>query len=829
MLRNYLLVTLRNLIRNKTISLIHITGFGLGIAAFLFALQTVIFEFSFDNFHQSKNRIFNIPVTLVNQDGSQGHFLSSTPAIYHQIKAHMPEVQFVTRCMYQNNREPYCVVTYTEPNGKQKSFNELNARYVDEDFLKVFDFALLQGSREHALDGTSSLVVTQSIAQKYFGDDNPIGKVLEVRTGGPETRQTKFTYQVTGVLKDVPANSSLQFEILLPFRNFEENYNQDLTNIWYWPGFFTFIKTKDAEDPSSLKEKINLLIPKEEKESWAAMGKSFWFDVQPLTDLHLDSEKIGSRNPAILTNSKTYTLIIGLIGLAILIVAGVNYINLTTAKSLKRAKEVGIRKVIGASKSQLIRQFLLDAFFINSVGFLFALTLLQIGRPFIDVWSGHRFPLFSWSASQIALCIVMLLISVLLSGTIPAFFLSRVEPVKALSGFSLRSSGGGALRKGLVVFQFVVSVSLIVFTFVIFLQVEYMRSKDRGFETEQRVIIKNVGTEDFDFSKFYSFRERIQANPKVISVTAAMSAPGLVDPYSTEFATTDKPNELIRLSHNVVDYDFAKTLGLTIKAGREFTKDRMTGEKVIMINESAVTKLGYETSDEAVGKTISLIWQGPEGNINLKIIGVLKDFNSQSPGMPISPEVFMFAKTAWPYSQYNHFIAHIAPGQLQETIEFLNQEWKRIFPQAPFEYTFQDQAFQKVFERDERTQSIASLSTVLAIFIACMGLGGLVAFSVSQRIKEIGIRKILGASVLKILVILSGDFIRLIVLSIVLSIPVVWYVVTKFLENYKYRIEPSVWIFVIPCVLLLLIALVTISFQTLKAANANPVDSLRRE
>ena len=385
------------------------------------------------------------------------------------------------------------------------------------------------------------------------------------------------------------------------------------------------------------------------------------------------------------------------------------------------------------------------------------------------------------------------------------------------------------MRKGLVVFQFVVSVSLIVFTFVIFLQVEYMRSKDKGFKTDQRVIIKNVGTEDFDFSKFYSYRERIQANPKVISVTAAMSAPGLVDPYSTEFSTTDKPNELIRLSHNVVDYDFAKTLGLTIIAGREFTKDRMTGEKVIMINESAVTKLGYETSDEAVGKTISLIWQGPEGNINLKIIGVLKDFNTRSPGMPISPEVFMFAKTAWPYGQYNLFIAHIAPGQLQETIEFLNQEWKRIFPQAPFEYTFQDQAFQKVFESDERTQSIASLSTVLAIFIACMGLGGLVAFSVSQRIKEVGIRKILGASVVKILIILSSDFIRLIVFSIVLSIPVVWYVVNKFLENYKYRIEPSVWIFVIPCLLLLLIALVTISFQTLKAANANPVDSLRRE
>ena len=829
MLRNYILVAVRNLLRNPSISLIHVTGFGLGIAAFLFALQTVIFEFTFDNFHKDKDRVFNIPVTFVDQDGSQGHFLSATPALYHQIKAYVPDIEFVTRYMSQNNREPYCVLTYTEPNGNQKSFNELNARYVDEDFLKIFDFPLLRGSRENALDGTSSLVVTQSIAQKYFGDDNPIGKVMELRTGGPETRQTKFTYQVTAVLEDVPSNSSLRFDILLPFRNFEENYKQDLKNIWYWPGFFTFIKTKDSEDSSSLSKKINLLAPKEEKERWAASGKTFWFDLQPLTDLHLNSEKIDSRNPAVVTNSKTYTLIVGLIGLAIFIVAGVNYINLTTAKSLRRAKEVGIRKVIGASKSQLIRQFLLDAFFINTVGFLFALTLLQIGRPLIEIWSGHSLTIFNWNGSQIVLCLLILLASILLSGTIPAFFLIRIEPVKALSGFSLRSSGGGLLRKGLVVFQFVVSVGLIVFTFVIFLQVKYMRSKDKGFETEQRVIIKNVGTEDFDFSKFHSFRERIQASPKVISVTAAMSAPGLVDPYSTEFSRTDKPNDLIRLDFNVVDYDFAKTMGLTINAGREFTKDRMTDEKVIMINESAITKLGYETHDEAIGKTITLIWQGTEGNINLKIIGVLKDFNTRSPGMPIFPEVFMFAKTAWPYGQYNYFIAHIAPGQLKETVEFLNQEWKKIFPQAPFESTFQDQAFQKVFERDERTQSIASLSTVLAIFIACMGLGGLVAFSVSQRIKEIGIRKILGASVVKILVILSGDFLRLIVFSIVISIPVVWYAVNKFLENYEYRIEPSVWIFFIPCLLLLLIALVTMGFQTVKAANANPVDSLRRE
>ena len=291
-------------------------------------------------------------------------------------------------------------------NGKQKSYNETNARYVDEDFLNVFDFTLLHGDRENVLKGTSSLVMTRPAAQKYFGDDDPIGKILEVSTGGPESRQTRFTYHVTGVLDDVPDNSSLQFDVLLPFRNFEENYIQDLKNIWFWPGFFTFVKTREIEDPVSLGFKINRLVPVEERERMAGLNQSLEFKAQRLADLHFTVTNLerNSRS-SVVTNSKIYTVIIGTIGLAILIVAGVNYVNLTTAKSLKRAKEVGIRKAIGASPSQLIRQFLLDALLFNALGFAFAVTLLQLGRPFIKIWGAHSFTVFDFSYSQLVLCI----------------------------------------------------------------------------------------------------------------------------------------------------------------------------------------------------------------------------------------------------------------------------------------------------------------------------------------------------------------------------------------------------------------------------------------
>jgi putative ABC transport system permease protein len=345
------------------------------------------------------------------------------------------------------------------------------------------------------------------------------------------------------------------------------------------------------------------------------------------------------------------------------------------------------------------------------------------------------------------------------------------------------------------------------------------------------VVINNVGTEDFDFKKFRAFKERLLLNPKILHATAAMAVPGA--PFllaSAEFSKEETPHERVRMRHNVVDYDFAATMGIGVIAGREFTADRTTEEKTAMLNESAVKSLGLVNNENAVGKTVLYHWSGVEGTIELKIVGVVSDVsNTTTAGTSARPEIYMFANTAWPYGLYNFYIVHVSPNNLQETIEQLEEEWEKTFPQAPFEYTFQDQLFQRLFERDEKIRSVAGISTGLSIFIACMGLAGLVAFSVSQRIKEIGIRKTLGASISQVLVLLSSEFLLLILIAIILAIPIARFAAKQFLENYEFRIELSLSTFLIPCLLLFLIAIVTISFQTIRAARSNPVKALRYE
>jgi putative ABC transport system permease protein len=358
-----------------------------------------------------------------------------------------------------------------------------------------------------------------------------------------------------------------------------------------------------------------------------------------------------------------------------------------------------------------------------------------------------------------------------------------------------------------------------------------MQARDRGFVSAHRILVKNVGTEDPDFSKFHTLREKIATNKNVLNVTGAMAIPGtFIETTSAEYTVDELQHERVRLFQNVVDWDFVATMGIPLVAGREFTRGRTSDEKVIMINETAVKVLGFESAQDALDKVITYLWQGVEGSMKLKIVGVVKDINNtNAPGSSVLPGIFMYANTAWPYGTYNYLIVHVAPGNVGQAISSVERAWKNIFPGAPFEYTFQDSVFQQIFERDERIRAIAWVSTVLSILIACMGLAGLMSFSLHQRVKEIGIRKVLGATINQVLILLSGDFVRLIILSIALAIPVGWIIARQFLSSYEYRIELSYWMFVVPCIMLLFIALATISHQTIRAAKGNLVAALRHE
>ncbi len=829
MLRNYILVAFRNLMRNRTISLIHITSFGLGIAAFLFAAQTVIFEYSFDDFHKNGNRVFEIIATY---SSTKGEFFRNTridPTIAPRINGTVPEIQHVARFYPQSGEEPYCVLSYTNINGEQKLFNEERAYYADENFLNIFEFPVVAGAPGNVLSDNTSLVMTQSTARKYFGDEDPIGKTLELTTGGTESNKTHYTYRVSTVLEDLPANSSFQFDLLLPFRNFEENYKQVINEQWGWFGsFHNFILLKDGKnDLASIEAKINQQFPEAARKHYATDGFTVQYHLQPLSKIHFDPDEARVNNDALLTSNKTFVLLVGLIGLSILVVAGVNYINLTTAKALKRAKEVGIRKVAGASRFQLVKQFMLDAVVFNIIGLLLAFTLLQFVKPLLVVWLGMGNTQVGWWSWHSVIILVILIGSTLVSGLVPAIMLTGVQPVVALKGKITRSPHGGLMRKSLVVLQFGVSVALIVFTSVVLAQLGHMRSKDAGFDSNQRVVIRAQGTEDFDLKKFRTFRERILTNPKVINATASMGVPGRARLVGSNFDHPLRPGENVFMGLAVVDYDFASTMGIKLIAGREFREDQQTDERVMMLDESAVRYLGFDSPEDVIGQSIT--WRWVEGDMTLKVIGVIGNWNILSPRELLFRTAIFFANTAHPYPKYTYYTVHLASGAIKEGIGVLEKEWKAIFPKAPFEYFFLDESFQSVFQQEEKMQSLASVATLLAIFIACLGLGGLIAYSVTQRTKEIGIRKTLGASVTRILVLLSRDFIRLILIATVIAIPMVWWAVKEFLSGYAYRIEISAWMFIIPSLVLLLIAIGTMSFQTIKAASANPVESLKYE
>ena len=518
-----------------------------------------------------------------------------------------------------------------------------------------------------------------------------------------------------------------------------------------------------------------------------------------------------------------------LIGIAILVIAEMNFVSLTTAKALKRAKEVSIRKIVGAGRKHLAFQFLLDAWLHVMIGLIFAFTLLQITKPLLADWLDVSVGATSeWNYLSIFFVLIFIF-SVVLMGFVPAYYLSGIFPVSALKGKLNQTPGGGFLRKCLVVFQFTASVTLICITYVIVTQLTYMRSKDTGFSMDQRIAIRAIGTEDFELKKFRQFKERTQNTQHVISTSAGTEIPGYYSGGGPPWTSSDKPDEsnFVSLVQIAVEFDYMKTLNIPVIAGREFTEERMSDERVGMINETALRHLGLTSPDEAIGKSLYYPWF--EEKREVKIIGVVGDSNFGSPGRPLDPVIFTFANTTYPYPKYRHYIIHLAPGDLFETISHVKNAWQEIFPEAPFEYFFLDDGFQRVFEEEEKMRAVASLSSVLAIFIACMGLGGLVAYSVIQRTKEIGIRKTLGASVTQILMMLSGNFIRLIFLSIAIAIPISWLAANKFLENYEYRLQLSFWTFFIPCIVLLLIAIVTMGYQTIRAAKGNPVDALKNE
>ncbi len=824
MLQNYFKSAWRSMLHNRTSSLINISGLSIGIACTLLIVIFIKNELSYDRFHRDANRIFQV-VLNGNMDGQEFWAGNTPPPVGAALTSNIPEIESFTRFYKPND----IVVRYEESNATEKYFTEKNILAVDSNFLQLFDFKIIEGDAATALMKPGSVIITEEMAKKYFGNESAIGKTLLMR-------EDKKPFAVTAVIKNVPSQSSIQFDFLVPVADFP--VVKRFSWSWVWLQMMCYVKLKEnvqTDKPSirQLETKFPAMIKVQAANGFKRIGKPFdeflknggkWdLHLMPLTDVHLRSATIGMPWLSHISNIK-YIYIFGSIALFIILLACVNFMNLSTARASRRSKEVGIRKVAGSTRTQLIKQFLSEAFlysFISSIVAVALVALLLKGFSMIidePISFQTAFSPLIWS-----LLLALTIVVGLLAGSYPALYLTSFKPVLVLKGKNLLSGNKRNLmiRNGLVIFQFTISTMMIVGTLVVLKQLHFFRNTDMGFNKENVLII--TSTNRLGESE-ESFRDAISQTPGIISASITSSIPsGSVfgDSYKAQPDENASSLKDIGLSSFMVDESFIPTLNIKVIQGRNFSKEFSDSSSVIL-NQEAVKQIGWK---DPIGKWIDY----PGGDdVRFKVIGVVRNFNIESLQATITPFA-LFHISSKTYNPDFNIIAKIKSQDLSRVINQVESKWKSFASTEPFDYNFLDAAFDSQYRSEKRLGSIFSIFAALSIFIACLGLFGLSAFMAERRTKEIGVRKVLGASVSNVVVLLSKDFLRLTLIAIVIAFPVAWYFMNKWLEDFAYRINITWTIFLMAGLSTLIITLVTISFQAIGAAMANPVKSLRTE
>ncbi|MFT3824200.1 MAG: ABC transporter permease [Chitinophagaceae bacterium] len=812
MLRNYFKIALRNLSRNKVFAIINITGLAAGLATCILIMLYIFGESGYDSHHTAANRIYRIGSHAEKLGSIQEKPWAATAGpIAWGLKTDIPEVEEATRLLKFPTLEK--MLLKNESGSEIKQFYETNGYYVDSNFFRVFTYSFKYGDQQTALNEPNSLILSESVANRLFGNVDPVGKPVNI--GIP---YGSFNYTVKGVFKDAGIKSHIPAHFFLSMRNgdigtwAERQTNWATNNI-----FYTYVKLKEGTDPKAFAAKLQPFIDHRAGPDLKAMGISRTLFIQALPDIYLHSDVDGE----IAANGNIiYLYIMGSIALFVLLIACINFMNLSTARSGKRAKEVGVRKVMGAERKTLIFQFLGESVMMSCIALLLATVIVAMLLPVFNGLTQKQLTLFEepamwWSIAALTVC------TGILSGLYPAFYLSSFKPVKVLKGKLVNHFSAIAIRKGLVVFQFTVSVCLVLGAIVIFKQLHYLDNQSLGFNKEQKVIFP-LQSEDA-IKNYTAFKNELQKNPAVHSITAGSTYPGIENIEDMLFYGEGKTvHDVIDVRLANVEHDYFKTLGITLLAGRAFSENITADSNSVIMNEAALKELGYDPKT-AVGRKVYYDFKG-DHHI-MEIVGVVRNFNFESLYNPIKPFAFNTAHG----NRYNYVIANVAAANYGDFIKESEKVWNKLNASIPFMYSFLDKDFQRNYEKDQRASAIVGYFTLIAILIACLGLFGLSAFSAEQRIKEIGVRKVLGASVADVTALLSRDFVKLVMVAIVIASPLAWYGMNRWLEHFAYRITISWWMFVVAALLAVLIALVTVSFQAIKAAVTNPVKSLRSE
>ncbi|QEM04132.1 FtsX-like permease family protein [Mucilaginibacter rubeus] len=805
MIKNYLRSAFRNIARHKFISFINIFGLTIGLTCCLLILTYIVKELSYDKFNHNAPNIYRVSRSFNTADGIVNlHLGAVAPPFGPLLKNEFPDIKKVTR-LFPNGD---VVLRY-----KDKLLTEKGSYFADENFLSFFDLKTVAGDPKTALSEPYTVMMTEDMARKYFGNEDPINKEIRL--------DNTANFKVTGIFKPFPPNSQMHPQMLMSFNTLNDDKvygrNQLATN-WGNNSFFTYLLLPDHYNIDRISSQFPAFIDKYMNSPGQPRQSKFTqLHIQRFLDIHLHShlDDEVEQNGDI---KRVY--IFSAIALFILLIACINYMNLSTARSTLRAKEIGIRKVIGAQQKEIITQFLSESVLITYFSLVLASILTWLLLPFINRLSELGLSINSLFQPIILISVLLLpLIIGLISGIYPAIFMSSFKPIKVLKGILKVGSGNISFRKVLVVVQFSISIILIVATTIVFQQLRYIQTKSLGFNKDHLVTLGGIPANQFE-----AFRAEVLRDPAVKDIGRSSRIPSgrLLDDQGVSVFDGDKPLPVkADIKCINADYGFIPTYGIKMAAGRNFSREFATDSNNFVINASAVSALGWKSPENAIGKDMSY------GGVKGKVIGVVNDFHFESLHQNIIP--LLMEMPSFANNSYRRITVKIDGNRINSALATLRQTWKKYQPETPFEYSFLDERFQKLYNSEQEQGNLFTIFSCLAIFIACLGLFGLSAFIISQRVKEIGVRKVLGASIPQIVTELSKDFLKLVIVAAVIALPIAWYAMSKWLLDFAFRVNIQWWVFVMAGVIALIIAFATISYQSVKAAMANPVKSLRSE